>query len=129
MGEGVVIFDSDARYSSEFKDKSVLLVGVRKFGQGSNSYPMRAITEDLISCCDGLMERALSWGSMSVVVSARVLDPVFAKTKDSHFGGLSTRELCYFLERLRMMRNFDGAQLRDFDEAPELRDFLASIMA
>lgn len=126
--DGVVIFDADSGLLSEFKDLPVIFVGVRS-SFGSNSYPMRALTEDLTSSCDGLMERALNWRSMRLVISARVLDPVFAKTKDARFGGLSTRELCYFLERLKLMRNFAGAQFRGFEEEPQLRSFLESFVA
>ena len=82
---------------------------------GVHIYPMRLLIEDLSSACDGLMELALQWSSVQIVINARVLDPAFIKTEHSSHGGLQTRELFYFLERLKLLRNYQGGRV----ECPE----------
>jgi len=122
---GVIIFDSQVnpRVLAEF-GKEVAVVGCRDFSEadamrarkaGVQLYPMRVLIEDLLSACDGLMEIALQWRSVQLVIFARVLDPAFVKTEHPSHGGLQTRELLYFIARLKLLRNYSGAR----GECPE----------
>ena len=122
---GVILFDSRINLAllSEL-GKDVAIVGCRHFSEadaaraktlGVHLYPMRLLIEDLSSACDGLMELALQWRSVQIVIHARVLDPVFVKTEHPSHGGLQTRELFYFIERLKLLRNYQGGRV----ECPE----------
>lgn len=56
--------------------------------------------------CDAVMSVAKEFGALYVSVDADVLD--------SETGGLTTRELIYFLQRLKKLKNFKAADLCEF---------------
>ena len=128
MSDRSIVFDaivSDDVMSSG----CVAVVGVRGAVQLPclSVYPVRAIMEDIAGTCDGLMELALQSGRFSVVVNSRVLDPAFVQGHN-HFGGLSTRELFYFMERLKLLRNWSGGSVVGFDDDPELKMKLLELL-
>jgi len=56
--------------------------------------------------CSLVMERALLWSSVYVSVDIDVVDPAFAPgTGYCEPGGLTSREIIYFLQRIKKMRN------------------------
>ena len=56
--------------------------------------------------CSLIMEKALGWSKVYVSIDIDVCDPAFAPgTGYCEPGGLSSRELIYFVQRLRRMRN------------------------
>lgn len=118
---GIILFDSQLN-PGELAGfgKDVAVVGCRRFSEahavaarksGVHLYPMRLLIEDLSSACDGLMELALQWRSVQIVINARVLDPAFIKAEHPSHGGLQTRELFYFIERLKLLRNYTGGKV------------------
>ena len=117
----------------------IILVGIRDLTleefyfikQHSIRYfSMQSMTmESMSAVCDGMMEIASQWPSSYVSISLDVLDPVFAGVENPSFGGLSTRELLYFIQRLRMLRNFLAADVTDFEKSPELAGKLLSELA
>jgi len=124
---GMILFDSELNPAdlAEFGDH-LAVVGCRQFSdadmvrsrnRGAVVYPMRLLIEDLSSACDALMELALTWSKAHVLVRARVLDPAFFKGENQSHGGLQTRELFYFIERLKLLRNFAGGKVECSDPA------------
>src|SRR3990172_346089 len=152
-GTGVIIFDahvgalpmelshdSFVRHLSEFiPSERIILVGVRDLTLEELSFlkqhniryfSMQSMTmESMQAACDGMMELASQWPSAYVSISLDVLDPAFANTNNPSPGGLTTRELLYFVQRLRMLRNFLAADVVDFEKAPELAEKLLSELA
>jgi len=74
-------------------------------------------SESMHTICDTIMEHASAWASTYVCVSLDVLDPAFVKVPRPSPGGMSTRELLYFMQRLRMLRNFLAAGVTDFEKS------------
>lgn len=118
---GIIVFDSelDPDDLPEFGDHTAV-VGCRQFSEaalvrarnrGMSVYPMRLLVEDLCSACDVLMELALTWSKAHVLIRGRVLDPAFARSESLSHGGLQTRELFYFIERVKLLRNYAGGKV------------------
>ena len=73
---------------------------------------MDVLQEDLEEVCDLVMERARSSEGFYVSVDVDCVDPGFAPgVNDLEAGGLSSRELIYFLKRLNLLDNFRGADV------------------
>ena len=85
--------------------------------------------ESLANVCDGVMESANHWPACYVSISLDVLDPAFAKVDKPSPGGLSTRDLIYFIQRLRLLRNFLAADIVDFQQSPDIANKLLSELA
>lgn len=118
---GVVLFDSDPDID-EFSAKGLVFVGAhRKLG-----FSMREISfEGVHAVCDSVMAAAKDFPNLLIVVSGRVLDRAFCE--GSPPGGLSTRELMYFLNRLSLLQNARSVLFRDCDSV--LQDKLKSALA
>ena len=66
----------------------------------------------LYDISEAVMELANRWDGLYISVDIDVLDPAFAPgTGYPEPGGLSTRELIYFLHRLKKLHNFRGGDL------------------
>ncbi len=62
--------------------------------------------------CDSLMETARAWPSLYVSVDIDVVDPAHAPAVAyPEPGGLSSRELLYFIQRLTLLKNFKAADI------------------
>ncbi|MBU1975872.1 MAG: arginase family protein [Nanoarchaeota archaeon] len=104
------------------KPQNVILVGIRNSHIQEvdfikkyrlNTYSMKEISHKGVNeTCDSVMSAARSWDSMYISVDIDVLDPAFAPgTGYTEPGGLTTRELLYFLQRLRLLKNFMAADV------------------
>jgi arginase family enzyme len=152
-GAGVIIFDAhvgalpvELSHDSFVKhlievipSERIVLVGVRDLTLEEFSFlkqhniryfSMQSMTmESMSAACDGMMEIASQWSASYVSISLDVLDPAFADVEKPSPGGLTTRELLYFVQRLRMLRNFLAADVVDFEKSAELADKLLSELA
>ncbi len=126
---GVVLFDAHVDclndddlvpYLSKFIDKkNIIIVGAREWNKdewyfiknhGIKVYSMKEISfEGKESVCDAIMAVAKDFGALFISIDADVLD---AET-----GGLSVRELLYFLQRLKRLKNFKAADLAEFKDS------------
>ncbi|OGJ22073.1 hypothetical protein A3K73_06505 [Candidatus Pacearchaeota archaeon RBG_13_36_9] len=85
----------------EFIDKNKIQV----FG-------MKELQENRQEICDILMERARNSEAFYISIDIDSVDPAFAPgTGYLEPGGLSSRELIYFLQRLALLKNFRGADI------------------
>jgi arginase family enzyme len=149
-GAGVIIFDAHIgalpvplSHDSFLKHlvevippERIILVGFRdltleefSFLKQHNirNFSMQSMTmESMSAVCDGVMEVASKWASTYISISLDVLDPAFATVGKPSPGGLAARELLYFIQRLRMLRNFLAADVVDFESSPELSAKLLS---
>ena len=107
----------------EFIDKNKLQV-----------YFMKNIFENKIeNVCDAVMEKIRSWPSVYLSVDIDAVDPAFAPgTGYREPGGLSSRELIYFLQRLNLLKNIKMIDIvevnPDFDFAEITSKLAAKIM-
>ncbi len=94
----------------------VILIGLRNWhanevkylkAKGILYFNMKKVFElGVKEVCDNVMERALSWPSVYVSVDIDAVDPAFAPgTGYCEPGGLTSREMIYFLQRLKLMKN------------------------
>ncbi len=130
---GIIIFDAHADCVNYFKPPShedwvnvlvndgnikgenVVLVGVRnlykselKFLREKNIKFIQAkdIFLNIEETCDFVMELAREFDGLYLSIDIDVLDPAFAPaTGYGEPGGLGTRELLYFIQRLRKLKN------------------------
>jgi arginase len=150
-GVGIIIFDAHvgalplpAAHDSFLKQlvdiipsERIILVGVRdltleelSFLKQHNirNFSMQSMTmESMQAVCDGVMEVAKEWPSCYVSISLDVLDPAFAKVEKPSPGGLTVRELLYFFQRLRMLRNFLAADIVDGEDSSLLSKLLSEL--
>ncbi len=62
--------------------------------------------------CDSLMETVRGWSSLYVSIDIDVVDPAHAPAVAyPEPGGMSSRELIYFLQRLTLLKNFKAADI------------------
>jgi arginase family enzyme len=73
---------------------------------------MDVLQEDLQGVCDLVMERARMSSGFYISIDADCVDPGFAPgVAYAEPGGMSSRELIYFLKRLSLLDNFKGADV------------------
>ena len=137
---GIVIFDAHADCSSLFgsdaqKDllvelvekkviapERILLVGTRLFYPDEfvflkkheiKYYSMLEISrEGIAEVCDAVMSAAKDFGAFYLSIDMDTVDPAFAPAvNDQVAGGLTSRELLYFVQRLRLLKNFRAADI------------------
>ncbi|MFH1917053.1 MAG: arginase family protein [Nanoarchaeota archaeon] len=75
-----------------------------------NAFSMKEISfTSLREACDSIMAAARQWEALLIHVNLDVLDSSIIPK--SPCGGMTTRELIYFLQRLRILKNFRMAQV------------------
>ncbi len=137
---GIIIFDAHPDCFSDFqppthedfvkgwvregilKPENILLIGLRNWTkeeyfflkeQGIRFFSAKDLAiNGLYDTSEAVMELANKWDGLYISIDIDVLDPAFAPgTGYPEPGGLSTRELIYFLHRLKKLHNFRGGDL------------------
>jgi arginase family enzyme len=73
---------------------------------------MDVLQEDLQGVCDIIMERARKASGFYLSIGIGCIDPAFAPGAASLVpGGMSSRDLIYFIKRLSLLNNFRGADI------------------
>ncbi len=97
--------------------QKLIIIGLRSYSSEELSflrlnnvrvYAMKNVHEvGIIDVMDAVMEQALQWGAVYVSVNIAAIDPAFAPGVNQSFpGGMSSREVIYAVQRLKLMRNF-----------------------
>ena len=104
-----------------FNGNRVIIISVRNLDEeemkfikkeGITVIGMDVLGEDLQDVCDLVMERAIKSGGFYVSIDIDSVDPSFASgTIDLEPGGLTSREIIYFVKRLSLLDNFRGADI------------------
>ena len=104
-----------------FDSDKIILISARNFCEEEIEFlesskvtviKMEVLDEDLSGVCDMVMERARGAGGFYISLDVDAVDPGFAPgTGYLEPGGLSSRELIYFIERLVLLDNFKGADI------------------
>jgi len=118
----------------------VMIIGARnmskeekKFMEDKHikNYSMREIGfEGMREVCDAVMTVARQWPRSYLSIDIDVLDPAFAPgTGYAEPGGLTTRELIYFIQRLKLMRNIGMADIVEVNPDKDLNDMTSKVAA
>ena len=76
---------------------------------GLKRYPMQnMMQEGVTEIVFALMETVRSMKEVCVVIDLSVVDPAFVKVENPSFGGLTSRELLFFVQKLKMLDNVKG---------------------
>jgi hypothetical protein len=120
---GLLVFDEGIKNYHDMLSKNTLFVGLRNFSskdyalvKNIKHYSMKEISsEGIEETCNAIMSACREFKSMNVIINSDVLDPAFSK-KNNTPGGLSTRELIYLLQRIKLIKNFKIIQIISDDE-------------
>ncbi len=104
-----------------FDPKNIVLIGTRTLHQDEIEFikennilviKIELLQEDLQGVCDLIMERARNSNGFYISIDIDAVDPAFAPgTGYQEPGGMSSRELIYFVQRLALLKNFKGADI------------------
>lgn len=104
-----------------FLTENIILIGARNLWPEEKVFlqenkikiiTMKEIWENREEICDLLMEKAKEADAFYVSIDIDVVDPAHAPgTGYQEPGGLSSRELIYFLQRLSLLKNFKAADI------------------
>ena len=110
---------------SGFNGSWVIVIGARNISQEELAFlkknkvtliSMDVLQEDLDEVCDIVMERAKISGGFYLSIGMNVVDPSGAPgVCDLEVGGLSSRNLIYFIKRLNRLSNFKGASVNSIN--------------
>ncbi|MFH1682731.1 MAG: arginase family protein [Candidatus Woesearchaeota archaeon] len=134
---GIIIFDAHADCQDEqdlvpaliknnlIKKENIVLVGLRNrsikehnFLQQNNikQFSMREISmEGNFEVSESIMSIARRFDALYISIDADVLDPAFVSVNCPEPGGMTTRELLFFLHRLKRLRSFKAADLTELN--------------
>lgn len=91
---------------------------------------MDVLQEDLQGICDMVMERARASGGFYVSIDIDCVDPAFAPgTAFLEPGGISSRELIYFIKRLSLLNNFKGADIVEINPDKDVNNMTIKLGA
>lgn len=103
------------------KKENVILVGIRGADKKEMDFlrenkikffPMSGVFSERKNVCDFLMETCRKWDNLYLSLDIDVVDPAFAPgTGYLEPGGLSSRELLYFLQRLKLLKSLRAVDL------------------
>lgn len=104
-----------------FSGKRIILIGARNLSLDEREFlkengitwiSMDVLQEDIHEVCDIVMERAKDSGGFYVSIDMHCVDPAFASgVYEGEPGGMSSRELIYFIKRLSLLDNFKGGDI------------------
>lgn len=104
-----------------FSPENIVLIGARNIWQEERIFlqekrikvfSMQDVHENKENICDILMEKARESEGFYISIDIDAMDPAFAPgTGYLEPGGLSSREMIYFLQRLMLLKNFRGGDI------------------
>ena len=122
------------------KKENVILVGTRNSDKEELNFikqnkikvfSMKEISaEGKESACDAIMSVAKDFGSLYLSIDIDAVDPAFAPgTGYPEAGGLTSRELLYFIQRIRLLKNFRAADIVEVNPAKDVNDMTSLLAA
>jgi agmatinase len=156
--EGLIVFDAHPDTYLEFntpthldwlrflidedkiKCENIMILGLRSFHKKEIDYlrekkikfvTMKQIFENGIKeVCEGVMEFANSFSSLYLSIDIDVVDPAFAPGV-GHIepGGLSSRELIYFVQRLKNLKNLRKVDIVEINVEKDINFMTSKLVA
>jgi len=124
---------------SGFDSGKIVLVSARNFSEDEIIFlksknitliKMDVLQEDIAGVCDIVMERARDSSGFYVSIDVSCVDPAYAPgTFSLEPGGLSSRDLIYFIKRLRLLENFKGADIVEINPDLDVREMTVKLGA
>ena len=122
-----------------FDPKKIILVSTRNMWKEEIDFlekhgvlliRMDVIREDTEGVCDLIMERARQASGFYVSIDVDCVDPAFAPGSGYlEPGGLSSRELIYFIKRLQLLDNFKGGDIVEINPSKDLNNMTVKLGA
>ena len=123
----------------QFRGSSVILIGSRIYEREELSYlkkqgvfamDISLIQEDKEGICDLLMERANTTSGFFLAIDFDSVDPAFAPGVSSpEVGGVSSRDLLYFIKRFVILKNLKGAALLGINPRYDIQNITCKLGA
>ncbi len=123
----------------EFDGKKIVLIGSRNLSleernfikkEGITLIKLDLIQEDINEVCDLIMERARTSSGFFISIDIDCVDPAFAPgVTNPEPGGLSSREIIYFIKRLKLLNNFRGADINETNISKDLNEITIKLSA
>ena len=155
---GIVIFDAHPDCQSDFeppthedlvvglvknniiKKENIIIVGVRNWHKDEYNFikenkikyfDMKEISmESIKEVSESVMSVAKNFGSLYISIDIDVLDPAFAPgTGYPEPGGLTTRELLFFIHRLKNMRNLKAMDIVEINPEKDVNELTSKLGA
>mgnify|MGYP002630033875 CR=1 FL=1 len=154
---GIIVFDAHPDVQDDFtvthenylrrlvsdgflKKENIILIGIRNWSKEEvmylkqnriKYYSMKEITfDDIKEICDSIMSVAREWDGLYLSIDIDVLDPAFAPgTGHTEPGGMSSRELIYFMQRLKLLKNLKMIDLVEVNPKKDIDDLTSKIAA
>jgi len=115
---------------SGFDAGKIILIAARKINSEELEFikenritliSMDVLQEDLPGVCDIIMERARKASGFYLSIDINCIDPAFAPGAASLApGGMSSRDLIYFIKRLSLLNNFRGADIVEINPGKDI---------
>ncbi len=155
---GIIIFDAHPDCENNFsppthedflrtlieegsvKKDNVVLVGIRNMHSNEEQFlkknrikvfSMNEIARESVhEVCDAIMSVARRFEPLYVSVDIDVIDPAFAPgTGYTEPGGLTSREILYMLQRIRMLKNFRILDIVEVNPEKDVNDLTVKLAA
>lgn len=149
----LIVFDAHADCKSEdnnqgwlrkliksgYNPEQIILIGVRNLKEEEIRFlkenkitliKMDVLQEDLEETCNIVMERARKSTGFYISIDIDSLDPGFAPgTSCPEPGGMSSRDLIYFIKRLVLLNNFRGADIVEINPEKDVNNITIKLGA
>ncbi len=154
---GLVIFDAhpDVYESFEFptyedwlfhlikdslvKPENIILVGLRNYHEKEikflkenkiKFFTMKQIYENIQDTCDLVMEISRQFDRLYLSIDIDVIDPAFAPGVGyPEPGGLTSRELIYFIQRLKLLKNLSKVDIVEVNPDKDINNITSRLAA
>lgn len=154
---GLIVFDAHPDVYQEFKfpthedwlyylleekiikKENVIILGIRASDEKEIEYLQRnkikfytskQLYLDRDNICDSVMERVREFSDLYLSIDIDFLDPAFAPgTGYMEPGGASTRDLLYFIQRLKLLKNLKAADIVEVNPDKDINDMTSKTAA
>jgi arginase family enzyme len=121
------------------KSKNVVMAGIRNSTTEESAYlkdanikvfDMKSIFNNIENSCDAIMESVRDFDALYISIDIDVLDPAFAPGTDViEPGGLSARELIYFIQRLKNLKNLRIVDICEINSNKDVNNMTSKLAA
>lgn len=121
-----------------FLGSRIILISTRSLGEEETEFIKKNnilwikmdVMNELEEICDMIMERARKASGFYVSIDIDCVDPAFAPgTASLAPGGMSSRDLIYFIKRLSLLENFRGADIVEINPDKDFNDMTIKLGA
>ena len=121
------------------KKENLIMIGIRNMDRKEQEYikkkrityyTMKDLRENMEETCDLIMERARSFGALYISIDIDVVDPSQAPgTGYIEPAGMEARDLLYFIQRLKMLKNLKRVDLVEVNPQKDVNEMTTKLAA